>query len=122
MRDAVAETVRVLRSGGVLVLLDEFPFERLDALLGELPMAVIDRAERELDVRWTRQVAERAIALYAEGWVAQTRVDDQVAQEQTRREVHGRMAAEMERQLATQGYYVPFGPVRMMVVRKTKSS
>jgi SAM-dependent methyltransferase len=122
VRDAVAETVRVLRSGGVLVLLDEFPFERLDALLGELPMAVIDRAERELDVRWTRQVAERAIALYAEGWVAQTRVDDQVAQEQTRREVHGRMAAEMERQLATQGYYVPFGPVRMMVVRKTKSS
>jgi SAM-dependent methyltransferase len=118
MRDAVAETVRVLRPGGVLVLLDEFPFERFDALLGEPPVTVIDQAERELDVQWARQVAERAIALYAEGWVAQARVDDRAAQEQTRREVHGRMAAEMERQLATQGYYVPFGPVRMVVAQK----
>lgn len=114
VRDAVAEMVRVPRPGGVLALLDEFPFERFDALLDGLPVAVIDHGERELDVRWSRQVAERAIGLYTEGWVAEARVADRAAQEQQAcMQVHGRMAAEMERQLATQGYYVPFDPVRM---------
>jgi SAM-dependent methyltransferase len=120
VRDAVAEAVRVLSPGGVLALFDEFPFERFEVLLDELTVTVIDGGERELDVQWDRQVAERAIALYTEGWVAQVRVEDQAAQEQTRREVHSRMAAEMERQLATQGYYVPFGPVRMVVARKVR--
>jgi SAM-dependent methyltransferase len=120
VRDAVAEAVRALRPGGMLVLLDEFPFERFDVLLDELPVTVIDQVERNLDVRWSRQVAERAIALYAEGWVVQTRIAERALQEQTRSEVHDRMTAEMRRQLDTQGYYVPFGPVRMVVARKVR--
>jgi SAM-dependent methyltransferase len=120
VRDAIAEAVRVLSPDGVLALFDEFPLEQLEALLDELPVTVIDRGEQELDVRWSRQVAERAIVLYAEGWVAQARLADQVAQEQTRIEVHSRMVAEMERQLDTQGYYVPFGPVRMVVAQKVR--
>jgi SAM-dependent methyltransferase len=120
VQDAVAEAVRVLCPSGVLALLDEFPFEQFGALLDELPVMVIDRRERALDVRWDRQVAERAISLYTEGWVAQARLADPAAQERTRSEVHSRMVAEMERQLATQGYYVPFGPMRMVVVRKVR--
>ena len=119
VQEAVAEAVRVLRPGGVLTLLDEFPLERFDATLAGLPVVVVDRGERGLDVRWDRQVAERAVALYAEGWVAQARVGSPAAQEQVRK-VRGRMAAEMERQLASQGYYVPFGPVRMVVAQKVK--
>lgn len=121
VRETVAETVRVLRPGAVLTLLDEFPFERFEALLDELPMVVTDRGERALDVRWNRQVAEQAIALYAEGWVAQARLDDPTARKQLYDEVHARMAAEMERQLAAQGYCVPFKPVRMVVARKIEA-
>lgn len=120
VRQAIAETVRVLWPDGVLTLLDEFTFERFDALLEGLPVAVIERGECALDVRWNRQVAERAIALYAEGWVAQARNDNPAAQEQTRAEVHRRMVAEMERQLEAQGYYLPFGPVRLIVARKVR--
>ena len=120
MRETVSEAMRVLGSGGVLALLDEFPLERFDALLDGLPLAVMDRGERGLDVRWNRRVAERAIALYTEGWVAQTRAADRTAQEQTRIKVHGQMAAEMERQLEMRWYYVPFGPVRMVVARKVR--
>lgn len=120
VQKTVVEATRILCLGGVLALLDEFPFERFDALLNGLPMVVIDRKEHALNVCWNRQVAERAIALYAAGWVAQTRTADRTAQEQTRLEVHDRMAAEMERQLDTQGYYVPFGPVRMVLARKVR--
>jgi ubiquinone/menaquinone biosynthesis C-methylase UbiE len=115
VQQAVAETARVLRKGGALVLLDEFPFERFDLLLQGLPLAVIDRAQRALDICWEREVAERAIALYAEGRAAQVRLDDESAGEQARRDAHRRMAADMERQLAERGIYVPFSPVRMVV-------
>jgi ribosomal protein S18 acetylase RimI-like enzyme len=118
VRDAVAEAVRVLRPHGVLTLLDEFSFQRFDALLEELPVAVIDRGERELDVRWDRRVAERALPLYAAGWVAQARPADPAAETNLYAATHARMAAEMERQLAEQGYFVPFGPVRMLPARK----
>jgi len=121
-RAAVAETVRALRPDGMLTLLDEFTFERFDALLDGLPVVVMDRGECALDVQWNRQVAERAIALYAAGWAAQTRDADHAAQEQTCAEVHRRMATEMERQLETQGYYAPFGPVRVIVARKVRQA
>jgi hypothetical protein len=105
----------VLQANGVLVVLDEFPFERFDRLLNGLPLAVIDRAERALDISWDRDVAERAVALYAGGWATQARVDDEAARGQARRDTYLRMAADMERQLAQRGTYVPFGPVRMVV-------
>jgi SAM-dependent methyltransferase len=122
VQGAVAETARVLRTGGALVLIDEFLFERFDLLLAGLPLAVTDRAERPLDVRWGREVAERAVALYAEGWAAQARLDDEAAEEQARRDACRRMAADMERQLAERGHYVPFGPVRIVVARKELDS
>jgi SAM-dependent methyltransferase len=118
VHETVAEAARVLRPGGTLVLLDGFPTERFDLLLEGLPLAVTNRAERALDVRWNRAVAERAVALYAEGWAAQARLDDEAAEEQARRDAYNRMAADMERQLAERGTYVPFGPVRMVVARK----
>jgi N-acetylglutamate synthase-like GNAT family acetyltransferase/SAM-dependent methyltransferase len=118
VRATVTEAVRVLRPSGVLSLWDEFPFQRYDTLLDELPVTVIDRGERELDVRWDRPVAERALPLYAAGWVAQARPVDPAAEARLYAATHARMAAEMERQLADRGYFVPFGPVRMVLVRK----
>jgi hypothetical protein len=105
--------------------LDEFPFERFAALLDRLPVTLIDRGKRELDVRWDRRVAEAAVRLYAEGWVAQMRLPegDQVARvgklTAAYREVLARMQAEVEAQVSGQGYYVPFGPVRMIVAQKS---
>jgi SAM-dependent methyltransferase len=118
VRGTVHEAVRVLRREGVLVLLDEFPFERLTALLDGLPVAWIDRAERELDVRWDQEIAQRAAALHAEGWAAQTRPQGETARRTAYRDALARIEAEVEAQVARQGYYVPFGPVRMAVIRK----
>jgi ubiquinone/menaquinone biosynthesis C-methylase UbiE len=120
MQETIAEAVRVLRAGGVLALLDEFPFEQYDAMLDQLPTMVTDRAERALDVQWSREVAERAIGLYAEGWVAQARTSDQALQGQMRATVRAQMLKELEEQLATQGHYVPFGVVRLVVVQKIR--
>ncbi len=112
---SVREAVRVLRHRGVMVLIDEFPFSDFPKLLDELPVIEVERAERRIDVRWERGIAERAIALYAEGWVAQNRghcgrrfYDEKFAE----------MKGDMEEQLREKGYYVPFGPIRMMVFEK----
>jgi SAM-dependent methyltransferase len=114
VRAAIGETVRVLRTAGILVLLDEFPFQRFDALLDGLPVIVTDRSERALQVHWGRGIAERAISLYAEGWAAQTRPRDPEAQEESRAAAYARMKMDMESQLEARGYYVPFGPIRML--------
>lgn len=120
IRETLAEAVRVLRTGRMLVLLDEFPLQRFEALLNGLPVAWIDRVERELDVRWNREVAMRAVGLYAEGWVAQVRLPagDRAAHEVAYRNALDRMQSEVEAQMTRQGYYVPFGPVRMVIVQK----
>jgi ubiquinone/menaquinone biosynthesis C-methylase UbiE len=121
VQETVAEAARVLHANGVLVVLDELPFERFDLLLDGLPLVVTDGAERALDVCWDREVAERAIALYAEGWAVQARLDDESTREQARRDTYRLVAADMERQLAERGTYVPFGPVRMIVASKKEA-
>jgi hypothetical protein len=80
----------------------------------------VGREQRALDVRWERPVAERAVALYAEGQVAQMRLRDPAQRERVRRRVHRAMAAQMERQFASRGAYVPFDPIRMVVARKAE--
>jgi hypothetical protein len=118
VRDAVVEAVRVLKPGSALTLLDQYPAEQIERLMTGAPVELVDAGECALEVRWNRRVAERAVALYAEGYVAQARPSGRGERERIYGEVYGQMAARMEQQLATQGYYVPFGPMHMIVLRK----
>jgi SAM-dependent methyltransferase len=120
VRAALAEATRSLRPGGALTLVDEFPQGRLAALLEGLPLAVVKRAERALDVRWDRRVAERAISLYATGWAAQARPHTVEQEKRVYEQAYRRMAAEMKRQLLQQGHYIPFGPMRLLIARKDR--
>lgn len=122
MRQALAEAARVLPHGGVLALFDEFSFERFEILLAALPLVVTEQGEQALAVHWDRRVAERAIALYAAGWAVQARTEEQSAQEQIRCAAHSRLAADMERQLESQGHYAHFGPVRLFLARKKEAT
>lgn len=117
-RASLSEATRVLRSDGTMTLVDEYSFDKFDVLLDGLPLRVMEHGERDLDARWDRQVAERAIALYAEGWVAQVRAAEPKERKRICDKEHARMKAEMERQFRNQGYYVPFGPMRMVIARK----
>jgi SAM-dependent methyltransferase len=121
VREAFTEAVRVLQRNGILILLDEFSFERFDDLHKDLPVIVLEKAERALDVRWDRQVAERAIELYSEGWVAQAQLANADERQRLYDEVYIRMEAEMVNQLNMQGYYVPFGPIRIVILQKVNA-
>jgi ubiquinone/menaquinone biosynthesis C-methylase UbiE len=118
VKQALAEAVRVLQWDGVLILLDEFSFEHFDDLLASLPIIILDKAERELDVRWDREVAERAIELYAEGWVIQARPANETKRRRIYTKSYTRLKADMENQLNEKGFYVPFGPVRFIISKK----
>jgi ubiquinone/menaquinone biosynthesis C-methylase UbiE len=118
VRQAVRESVRVARPGGTLCLLDEYPHERLEQLVGDLPVRTLDRGERELGVRWDRATAECAVTLYSQGWLEQRRLGESATAEQEAARYADELTREAKRQLAARGYYVPFGPVRMVVCRK----
>ncbi len=120
VRESLSEAVRVLRVESILVLLDEFSFEKFEKLLNGLPIKILAREERALDVQWNREVADKAIELYAKGWVAQARVTEKKERDLVYEETYDKMKEKMEKQFITQGYYVPFGPVRMIISQKLK--
>ncbi|MBD3369436.1 methyltransferase domain-containing protein [Candidatus Fermentibacteria bacterium] len=118
--EVLGECVRVLRSSGILCLLDEIAFECFDALLASSPLEVETRAERALDVRWDREAAECAVELYAQGWLQQRRLRDPSVDGKMASAYLAKLRKDLEKQFADRGYYVPFGPVRMVVCRKLR--
>lgn len=119
IREALVEAARVLCYGGFLVLLDEFSYEMFDGFLQGMPLHIQERSECKLDVKWDRMTAEKAIALYAQGYVKQTRARDEEERKTVYNETYNRMKVEMDRQLAKNGYFVPFESVRMVISKKT---
>jgi len=115
---ALGEAVRVLKLGGLLAIADEFAPSRMRDLFEPLRLEGLQITERALDTRWNRVVAERAIELYADGWRDQVRSGDAQEREQVRADALTRMREDLGRQLAGQGTYVPFGPIRLAVARK----
>lgn len=118
VRRALEEAIRVLRSCGSLFILDEYAFDRVDRLLGSLAVEVEFRGERSLDIRWDRDVAACAVDLYAEGWLEQRCLGGSGGSRAGAADYARRLWAEAERQLLDRGYFVPFGPVRMVACRK----
>ena len=120
VRKSLSEATRVLVINGKLILLDEFSFDKFDELLVRLPVKVLIREEKALEVHWNRAVAEKAIEVYAKGWVAQTRVTAQKEKDQVYEKIYSNMKEKIEQQFISQGYYVPFGPIRMVIAQKLK--
>jgi SAM-dependent methyltransferase len=118
--EAISEAIRVLKLGGYLILVDELAFDDLFSVLKEEPVKTTVKDQFELDVKWSRPVAEAAIRVYSKGWVAQSRVSG----EREKNKVYGaaleRMSTDMEQQLDAQGFYVPFGPVRLVIAERVQ--
>lgn len=122
LRRAVDECARVVRPLGILCYLDEYAHERYEELLAPLSVQILDHGEREPDVRWDRATAECAISLYSQGWLEQRRQGDPEGAERDAARYADRLRREAERQLASRGYYVPFGPIRMVICQNGRGS
>ena len=118
VKETLAEAVRVVLPGGALILLDEFSCSKLTNLCKDLPIVVEDHGEQGLDICWSREVAERAIRLYAEGWVAQAHPDRETEKKRIFEKRLNLLREDMEQQITEKGHYIPFGPIDMILCRK----
>ncbi|MGD8979741.1 MAG: class I SAM-dependent methyltransferase [candidate division WOR-3 bacterium] len=116
--ESITEAVRVLEPGGYLILVDEFTFDYFSNCLKNEHMKTTLRDEFALDVKWKRRVAEVATRVYSAGWVAQSRVSGEGEKEAVYNATYKRMWDDMEEQLDAKGFYVPFGPVRLVIAVK----
>jgi len=115
---SVAAAIRVLETGGHLILVDEFDPSFLLSLIESEGAKVISVDEFVLDVKWSRPVAEAAIRAYSRGWAVQSRASGAKPGGTVFRETYRKMAADMEKQLNDKGFYAPHAPVRMLVAAK----
>ena len=118
LQKTLEQATRTLKSGGILTLIDEFDFSEYDSFLDLLQFEVIVQGEYTLDIQWHRPIAEQAIRLYAKGWVEQQRIKVQSKKESEFIRIHRKMREDMERQFQSRGYFIPFGPIRMLILKK----
>lgn len=112
VKQALGEVARVVKLGGTICLVEEFEVERL---LPQDRVEVILTDEYNPDVRWDRRTGEVAVELYARGWAEQRRSD---SKERAYHEALARMRADLERQLAAQGYFNPCRPIKLVVAER----
>lgn len=113
VKRSMQEAARVLKPDGILAVIDE-----IDVTVDKTLFDIITKMEYVLDVQWDRAVAEKAIELYAQGWVAQTRPRRKKPVVHSYEQVYQRMKSNMNKQFAEQGFYVPFGPIYVHVMKK----
>lgn len=118
VHESVSEALRVLKPGGYVVLVDEFDFDVLFSFMNGNCIKTTLKDEFELDIKWSRSVAEAAIRVYSKGWAVQSRVAGENEKERAYSTAYVRMRNDMEEQLDAKGFYVPHGPVRLVVAEK----
>ncbi|MBN2620852.1 methyltransferase domain-containing protein [candidate division WOR-3 bacterium] len=119
VQNTISEVARVVQQYGYVTLVDEFPSGEFHEYLSSLPLDVIKEQPLAIDVKWNRHIAEKAIELYAHGWVEQTELTDQEEKNQAFFRIYSDMKKHMEHQIRTKGYFVPFDSLRMFIMQRT---
>jgi len=118
VKKAMGEIMRVVEQYGYVTVVDELPVSEFKEYLANIDHDVIKEIPLTVDVKWKRHIAERAIELYADGWIAQTELTDAHDKERLFDKVYHDMKTSMEEQLKKHGFYMPFDNMRMIVFQK----
>ena len=118
IQKTLKQATRILKHGGILALIDEFDFCEYDSFLDLLQFKILVQDEYTLAIRWNRQIAQEAIMLYAKGWIEQMRIVDKTEKETEFKRIYQKMRKDMIEQFKTRGYFIPFGPMRMLILEK----
>jgi ubiquinone/menaquinone biosynthesis C-methylase UbiE len=115
---AIAETMRVVQQYGYVTFVDEFPIGEFREYLSGMHYDLIKEQPLKIDVKWNRNIAAQAIQLYAQGWVAQTELTGEEDRQRAYNTVYQAMKKDMEQQIHTRGYFVPFTSLRMVMIQR----
>ncbi|UCE14828.1 MAG: class I SAM-dependent methyltransferase [Candidatus Heimdallarchaeota archaeon] len=118
----VSNLLRIVAPGKYLLLLDNLPADIFKTILKsqkqKFEMLLYDTFEAEC--RWTREIGEIAVELYAQGYLQQ-QLDSNYPppdRQQALSKIRKKFAGELENQLRTQGYYNPWGTMVLFILQK----
>jgi len=118
VKQAISETMRIVQQYGYVTLIDDFPADEFHDYLIGVKHDVIKEQPLDIDVRWKPHIASEAIKLYAKGWVAQTELTCEEDRQRAYDNIFGGMKKNMEQQIRSRGYFVPFDSLRMIIIQR----
>jgi ubiquinone/menaquinone biosynthesis C-methylase UbiE len=120
VRGAFSEAVRVVQEKGYLFLID------YEAVIDNVKnyrvkgIRYISEEVFEPDIRWERSVGEKAVEVFARGYVSQTR-SQMIEEKSVYETVLKDMRDDLETQLSEKGFYNPFKPMTVIIYQKRSS-
>ncbi|UCG90609.1 MAG: methyltransferase domain-containing protein [Candidatus Heimdallarchaeota archaeon] len=120
--DVVSELLRTVSHQGFLTLLDNFSKQSFENILSQqsLEYDLVFHDSFKPNCQWSREVGLKAVEMYAQGYLQQ-QLDSNNPPDDNHKaltEIRKKMLSELENQLETQGYYNPWGIMRLVLLQR----
>ncbi len=118
----VSELLRTVSHHGFLALLDNFSRESFENILSQqnLEYDLVFHDSFKPNCQWSREVGFKAVEMYAQGYLQQ-QLDSKNPPDDSNKaltEIQKKMLRELENQLESQGYYNPWGIMRLVLLQR----
>ncbi|MFX1282846.1 MAG: class I SAM-dependent methyltransferase [Promethearchaeota archaeon] len=118
----VSELLRTVSHQGFLALLDNFSKEAFEKILVQQSFGyeLVFHDSFNPNCQWSREIGMKAVEMYAQGYLQQELDSNNPPEDSDKAltDIRRKMLAELENQLESQGYYNPWGTMRLVLLRR----
>jgi ubiquinone/menaquinone biosynthesis C-methylase UbiE len=118
VRDTIESAIRIVKRGGCLFFIDTEGIINIASRFLASDTKPHLQGTFEPAVQWNREIARKAIALYAHGYVDQMRIGEESRKHEEFEKVLARMNRDMEQQIHEKGYFNPLKCMHIICVEK----
>jgi SAM-dependent methyltransferase len=122
LKNVILELLQAVSPKKYLFIVDNLPIESLKAVLHQISIDydLILQQKFIPNCQWNRDVGNRAIEMYAQGYLQQELVSDNPPSdpEQALKKIHNKMLEDLENQLSEKGYFNPWGIMHLLLIQR----